>query len=89
MHRFPKEPEVRRQWTQFVRRHRIDFNLSAYTVLCSQRFAESCYSRSAISSLPDFNKEGTRLRLNKDAVPSISNVQQQQTIQPSRREKRG
>ena len=75
MHPFPEEPVVRRQWTQFVRRHRVYFNPSAYTAgpfLCSQHFAESCYSRSAMSSLPDFNKEGTRPRLNKDAVPSMS-----------------
>ena len=71
MHQFPTDPVLRGKWTQFVRRHRANFNAtSPYTSLCSAHFEESCYERPmhANVELP----EGSKLRsfLKKGSIPT-------------------
>ena len=45
LHRFPKDPVVRKQWVNFVRRHRKEWQPEKYPVLCSAHFEDSCYTK--------------------------------------------
>ena len=77
MHRFPKKPALRRLWTQFVRRHRANFDPSTYSTgpyLCSRHFDAASYSRSLALELADFDTNNTKRFLVRDAVPSIVGV---------------
>ena len=75
MHVFPKKESVRRQWTNFVRRHRFYFSPSAHSALCSVHFESSCYTRLSMAVLqPDIpaNERITEKRiLERGAVPTI------------------
>lgn len=74
MHRFPKNPSIRKQWTRFVRRYRKQFDPFVYTAgpfLCSTHFENTAYSRAAFN-LPEFDTNNTKAFLNRDAVPTIS-----------------
>eukprot|EP00795_Rhopilema_esculentum_P005660 gene5660-10898_t len=45
MHRFPKNEETRRKWTNFVRRHRPNFSPTSTSHLCSAHFAPTSFTR--------------------------------------------
>ena len=42
---FPKDESVRRQWEDFVHKHRPDFKPINTSVLCSVHFAPECFTR--------------------------------------------
>lgn len=67
LHRFPKDPTVKKQWVDFVRRHRKEWQPEKYSVLCSAHFEDSCYTknRQIAASL------GIKNILDKKAVPTI------------------
>ena len=73
MHRFPANPDVRRQWTRFVRKHRPGFDPSKYAnpQLCSAHFEESCYTKHLATKLDYFDAANTKHFLRRDAVPTI------------------
>ena len=90
LHHFPRDPTFRRQWTQFVRRHRKGFNPSIYKdgpYLCSKHFEAHCFTFSAQDSLPDFNTNRKRV-LYRGAVPSIFDPQEKENQQLSTRDRR-
>ena len=75
LHYFPdklKDGERLEAWANFVRRYRPAFNpsKSKSSSLCSLHFEDSCFAirRDVAREL------GIRIRLNKDAVPSIDAV---------------
>ncbi|KAM3933867.1 THAP domain-containing protein 2-like [Leptodactylus fuscus] len=57
-HRFPSNPERRKQWLNLVNRE--NFSPSLHTFLCSNHFEESCFDRT-----------GQTVRLRTNAVPTI------------------
>ncbi|XP_066432204.1 THAP domain-containing protein 2-like [Eleutherodactylus coqui] len=57
-HRFPSNPERRKQWLNLVNRE--NFSPSLHTFLCSKHFEESCFDRT-----------GQTVRLRTNAVPTI------------------
>ncbi|XP_040280744.1 THAP domain-containing protein 2-like [Bufo bufo] len=57
-HRFPSNPERRKQWLNLVNRE--NFTPSLHTFLCSKHFEESCFDRT-----------GQTVRLRTNAVPTI------------------
>lgn len=79
LHRFPKQAAVRKQWTQFVRRHRKNFDPDVYTAgpfLCSKHFEASCYlHQAAASNLPGFAETFPKRYLDRDAVPTVFSPQ--------------
>eukprot|EP00795_Rhopilema_esculentum_P014929 gene14929-6073_t len=94
LHRFPKNPAIRKQWTNFVRRYRLDFDPSAYTAgpfLFSSHFTSASYTRGAAMNLPGFDTENTKRFLNRYAVPTIYEHISSKALnsgEPSCREKR-
>lgn len=60
MHKFPENEETRRQWTQFVRRHRPDFSPSNSSVICSAHFEKSCFHTRHNIGVPDELKPRAR-----------------------------
>ncbi|XP_056412472.1 THAP domain-containing protein 2 [Hyla sarda] len=57
-HRFPSNPDRRKQWLNLVNREH--FSPSLHTFLCSNHFEESCFDRT-----------GQTVRLRTNAVPTI------------------
>ena len=45
MHTFPSDDNLKRKWTQFVRKHRPGFKPFEASVLCSVHFANDCFTR--------------------------------------------
>ena len=69
-HRFPneeKDPQRRRKWVNFVRKHRPKFKPSAISSLCSAHFDDSCYNM----NLATAKSLGMRRVLHEDAVPTV------------------
>lgn len=70
MHTFPsktKDPKRHNKWVKFVRKHRSNWMPHKDSVLCSEHFELTCFSKN-----PSIAKSlGMRLRLQQDAVPSI------------------
>ncbi len=78
MHRFPKKLEVRKKWTKFVRRHRVNFDPESYKAgpfLCSANFESMCYTKGLSTSLEDYNDTNSKQFLSREAVLSIYNPQ--------------
>ncbi len=74
MHRFPKNLEVRKKWTKFVRRHRVNFDPESYKAgpfLCSAHFENTCYTKGLSANLEDFDNTNSKRFLSREAVPSI------------------
>ena len=67
IHRFPKNPKVRKQWIDFVQRHRSGWKPTDTSILCSVHFEDSCYTMNheIAASL------GIKSILKRDAVPTI------------------
>lgn len=65
-HRFPKDPEISKQWAQFCRRADKLFN-PATSVICSEHFTEKDYERDLKAEL--LNIAPKRV-LKSDAIPS-------------------
>ena len=76
MHKFPSDktrPNERRLWTKFVRRHRINFSPTQYSVVCSAHFEPSCYPQSFSLDIPEHLRPKARY-LKPDALPTIDAV---------------
>ena len=77
MYKFPKDPVVRGNWVQFVRRHRHDFKdpTSAYTSLCSAHFEESFYAKN-LAVLHSMEAQGRKMNwcFKRDAVPARDTI---------------
>lgn len=72
MHVFPKNEQRRRQWVQFVRRHRAGFVASATSALCSIHFKPTDFVRRTDVDVGAASSSITRQRsLQVDAVPTI------------------
>ena len=73
MHCFPKDARLRRLWTQFVRRHRANFEPSEYSALCFAHFEPTCFQRKL--SLGDEAADKTPCTLLKQrSVPNVDTV---------------
>ncbi|MEQ2274260.1 hypothetical protein XENORESO_017330 [Xenotaenia resolanae] len=69
IHSFPKEPDLRRNWEQFVQAKRKDFHhATPYSVLCSKHFQVDDYDDAMMQM---FGFKSKKKRLKKDAVPKI------------------
>ena len=70
VHVFPsaeKDHKKRQEWIRFVRKHRPNFVPSASSVLCSEHFEETAYTKNiGISAAV-----GLKRRLVADAIPTI------------------
>ena len=82
MHEFPKKgSSLRKSWIQFVQRHRLDWQPSPYSCLCSAHFEVSCFHQRI-----DINLEGTSAKQSKRlldrslAVPTIDTVSSERTL---------
>lgn len=72
MHLFPKDPEIRKKWVAFVRRHRADFEPTRTSALCSIHFEASCFQqRFTLAKLGGESSLPTKRRLERDAIPTI------------------
>ncbi len=74
MHMFPRKDNLRRQWTRFVKRYRVNFKPETYSVgpyLCSNHFTRESYEKPFALDLPGFDSSNTRRFLKKDAVPTV------------------
>ena len=78
IHRFPKNIKVRKQWIDFVQRHRSGWEPTNTSVLCSVHFEDSCFTtnRQIASSL------GIKCILTRDAVPTIDVAVSQPQTKP-------
>ena len=72
MHVFPKNEQQRKQWVQFVRRHRAGFTATATSALCSIHFKPTDFVRRADIDVGASSANVTRRRrLEVGAVPTI------------------
>ena len=88
LHYFPdkeKDSERQEKWKNFVRRYRPSFipSKSKSSSLCSLHFEDSCFAirRDVAREL------GIRIRLNKDAVPTIDTANTGKSIKPTAKKK--
>ncbi|PIK58648.1 hypothetical protein BSL78_04422 [Apostichopus japonicus] len=72
-HTFPKDPQLFKKWTNFVRYTNRDFQPSCFSTLCSKHFADSAIVNTPyISFLEEkYDASSLRIRLKADAVPTI------------------
>ena len=87
MHKFPKNEETRRKWTNFVRSHRPKFSPSSASHLCSVHFKPTCFTRRR-----DIKIEGVTFTrtLHSGAIPTEDKVITaiEKKKEPSARERR-
>ena len=89
MHIFPKDEIVRRKWTRFVKKHRLDFKAKSLSALCSAHFEPSCFERNTSISLGnDKPSKALRRFLIKGAVPTVDTVVPMEPKTPTSRDKR-
>ena len=67
--RFPKLDKQRRQWIRFVDKTRSDFNLTSWSHICKEHFAEDCVDESVATKA----RFGIKcpFRLKPGAVPTL------------------
>ena len=73
MHCFPKDARLRRLWTQFVQRHRANFEPSEYSALCSAHFEPTCFQRK-LSWEDEVAHRTPRTLLKQGSVPNVDTV---------------
>jgi len=73
---FPKDPELRKQWTEQVQRTRASWSgPTKYSCLCSEHFTDDCFDPS--HRIRESLGFGTMQRnLTKDAVPTIFTIKE-------------
>ena len=78
IHRFPKNSKVRKQWIDFVQRHRSGWKPTNTSILCSLHFVDSCFTTNhqIASSL------GIKNILTRDTVPTIDVAVSQPDTKP-------
>ena len=86
MHRFPKDEGLRRQWTQFVRRHRTKFTPTEYSALCSAHFEPTCFERKLSLGSEATDKQPRNL-LKRGSVPNVDTVEPAPANEPSSTER--
>ena len=69
MHKFPKDPELRRKWEKQVQRTRERWSATDTSVLCSEHFEADCFE--VDSMLAEQMGLKKRRRLKPDAVPTV------------------
>ena len=47
IHKFPKDPALRKQWEKQVQRKRANWKATDSSVLCSEHFTEDCFEKTA------------------------------------------
>ena len=72
MRRFLKDVHLRRLWTQFVWRHRANFE-SEYSALCSAHFEPTCFQRK-LSLGDEAADKLPRTLLKQGSVPNVDTV---------------
>ena len=70
-HRYPKDPELRRQWLE--RAGRSGWKPSTTSVLCGEHFDRDCFN--VMDTHSDLNLR-TKKSLKPDAIPTIFNYSQ-------------
>ncbi len=73
IHEFPKKMKDRKRhkaWVIFVQRHRPGCRQILYSILCSNNFEESCFTKKRAIAL----QLGMRMKLKSDAVPTIDKL---------------
>ena len=69
MHKFPKDPELRKKWEKQVQRTRERWSATENSFLCSEHFEADCFE--VDSMLAEQMGLKKRRRLKPDAVPTI------------------
>ena len=69
-HCFPRDPTLRKQWTNFVKVKRIWSGPKKYSTLCSDHFTEDCFPFSVRFQREHMTKP-KKISLTPDAVPTI------------------
>lgn len=70
LHKFPKDPVLKKKWIEQVKRHRDKWEPTEYSVVCSQHFENSCFVPSSALMLSlGVGKKKSSLKL--DAIPTI------------------
>lgn len=78
LHTFPRNPSLRKQWSDFVRVKRADWNgPSEYSAICSTHFKPECFPFRHRFEMEQTGKKPKKVNLNDDAVPTIHS-----TVQP-------
>ena len=70
IHEFPnKQKDTKRYqlWVKFVRRHRPQWTSTNSSVLCSDHFEESCFTKNRAIAL----QLGMKMKLKPDAIPTV------------------
>ena len=90
MHLFPKSNEkLRNLWIKFVQKHRLNWQPSAYSALCSAHFEAHCFTQRLDLGLEmGDNGMKTKRWLNKEAYPTMDTVVPVQTVEVSDRKRR-
>ncbi len=88
MHVFPKNEQQRRQWVQFVCRHRAGFNATSSSALCSVHFKPTDFVRRLDIDVGSSNSpRPTQRRLEVGAIPTIDAAEQVPSERDRRRER--
>ena len=89
MHVFPKDEQQRRQWAQFVRRHRAGFDASSSSALCTVHFKPTDFVRRLDIDVGSSNSpRTTQRRLDVGAIPTIDAAGSAPEQVPSERDRR-
>ena len=89
MHVFPKNEKQRRQWVQFVRRHRAGFTPTSASALCSVHFKPTDFVRRIDIDVGSSSSSMTsQRRLEVGAIPTIDTAGFAPQEVPSERDRR-
>lgn len=69
LHKFPRDPVLREEWTKQVQRTRAQWKPSASSVLCSSHFTDDCFEPESNIAAQFGIKKARRLK--PTAIPSI------------------
>lgn len=89
MHSFPKDPTLRRQWVDFVKVKRVDWNgPTEYSAICSDHFTMDCFPFRFRFELEQMGRKPKKVQLNSNAVPSVHATPVEVPITPTSSKKR-
>ena len=87
MRLFPKDKAVRRQWVNFVHKHRPDFKPTNTFVLCSVYFSPECFTQRLDLADSKHKISGSR-HLERGSIPMVDVFVEQEKSETTDRERR-
>ena len=71
VHEFPNKAQEKsrhQSWVKFLRKHQLTWSSTNSSILCSDHFEESCFTRNRAIAM----ELGRKMRLKADAIPTIN-----------------